>query len=178
MRLINESLSSMGYNYFLTKKVLKNSDGFLWEINLSTEHIVDPIYFAKRLTEKGCFIDKIDKTSANEWFYSINTEFIEIDTIVLEPDTTVQLRKPIKPYWIKIEGMKSISFRSRIADKWHPSIVFYDKELQVVKDYRNDDVANTLKLNIPQSATYVKINDIYTLDNIKRGISVYLKSRN
>lgn len=178
MRVINEVLSSMGYNYFLTKKVTKNSLGFLWEISLSTEHLVDPIYFADNLTSSGCYIDKIDKKSINEWFYSINTENIEIDASSLEHDTTVELQKPIKPYWLKVEGIKSISFRSHIADKWYPSIIFFDKQLQVVKDYRNDNVVNRLKITIPESAKYVKINDIYTLDNIKRGISVYLKSIN
>lgn len=177
MRVINEVLSSMGYNYFLTKSVIRNNSGFSWEINLSTEHLVDPIYFADNLTSSGCYIDKIDKKSSNEWFYSINTENIEIDTSSLEPDTTVELKKPIKPYWINVEGTKSISFRSHTADKWHPSIVFFDKQLQIVKDYRNDSVANTLKIIIPESAKYVKINDIYTLDNIKRGLSVYLKSK-
>ena len=74
--------------------------------------------------------------------------------------------------------MKSISFRSRIADRWHPSIVFYNDKLHIVKDYSTQSVTNTLKMKIPRDAKYVKVADLYTLDNIKRGISIYVKSRN
>lgn len=178
MRVINESLSLMGYNYFLTKKVLKNEDGFLWTIIISTEHMVDPIIFSKRLENRGCYFEEIKRTSELKWYYKINTDAIKIDALEIEPNTTVKLKKPIKPYWINVEDMQSISFRSRIADKWHPSIVFFDKKLDVVRDYRDDNVVDSLKLKIPKSAKYIKIEDIYTLDNIKRGISIYLKRRN
>ena len=53
LRVINESLSLMGYNYFLTKKAVKSEDGFLWQIVISTEHIVDPLILAKRLEKRG-----------------------------------------------------------------------------------------------------------------------------
>ncbi|WP_024954929.1 hypothetical protein [Sulfurospirillum arcachonense] len=178
MRVINESLLSMGYNFFLTKRALKDENGFLWEIIISTEHIVDPTIFAKRLEVRGCYIKEIDKKSENEWIYEINTDNIKVDAKQVEPNTTVKLKKPIKPYWINVKEMKSISFRSRIADKWYPNIVFYDEKLHIVKDYRKDEITNTLKINIPRDAKYVKVADIYTLDNIKRGISIYLRSRN
>jgi len=178
MRVINDSLASMGYNYYLTKEIKKNSDGFLWEINLSTEHLIDPIYFTDRLKERGCVVDKINKENKNKWFYSINTENITISAIAMEADVTTKLKKPIKPYWINIEDMKSISLRTRLADKWHPDVVFFDEKLNIVKDYRKDEVINAIKIKVPDSAKYVKINDLYTLDNIKRGMSVYLKKRN
>jgi len=178
MRVINDSLASMGYNYYLTKEIKKNNDGFLWEINLSTEHVVDPIYFTDRLKERGCVVDKINKENKHKWFYSINTENITILAILMDSDVTNKLKKPIKPYWVNVEDMKSISLRTRIADKWHPDVVFFDEKLNVVKDYRKDAVVNAIKIKVPDSAKYVKINDLYTLDNIKRGMSVYLKRRN
>lgn len=178
MRVINETLLSMGYNYFITKRVLKDTKGLLWEIGLSTEHVVDPIYLAKRLELRGCFLEKIEKKSKNEWYYQINSDHIEIQTQDMQMDTTTTLNKPIKPYWIKVEGVSSLSFRSKIADKWFPNIVFFDTDLQVIKDYKKHEVTNSLKIQVPQGAKYAKVNDIYTLDNIKRGLSVYLKSKN
>jgi len=178
MRVINETLSSMGYNYFLTKQVKRDENGFLWDIVLSTEHIVDPIIFAKKLTKRGCSLDSIDKMSENEWKYSINTDNIGIEARTIEANRTVKLKKPIKPYWIVVENMRSISLRSKLADRWHPNIIFFDAKLHIIEDYRKDTVANTLKLKIPINAKYVKVADMYTLDNIKRGMSVYLKRRN
>ena len=178
MKVINETLSSMGYNYFLTKQVKRDNNGFVWDIVLSTEHIVNPIIFAKKLTSQGCSLDSIDKMHENEWKYTINTDNIEIEARKIEANTTAKLKKPIKPYWIVVENMSSISFRSKLADRWHPNIVFFDANLQIIRDYRKDTVANTLKLKIPINAKYVKVADMYTLDNIKRGMSVYLRRRN
>ena len=176
MRVINETLSSMGYNYFLTKQVKRDDNDFLWDIVLSTEHIVDPIIFTQALKARGCSLDAIDKTSENEWKYTINSDNIEIEARKIEANTTVKLKKPIKPYWIVVKNMSSISFRSKLADRWHPNIVFFDANLQIIRDYRKDIVANTLKLKIPINAKYAKVADMYTLDNIKRGMSVYLKN--
>jgi hypothetical protein len=177
MRVINESLSSMGYNYFLTKRVLKNSNGFLWEIIISTEHIVDPLILSSRLEARGCFLESIDRKSENEWDYVVNTDNIKIEAHKVEANKTVKLKKPIKPYWIEVEDMRSISFSSKIADRWHPSIIFYDEKLHIVKDYKRDKATNRLKVKIPVDAKYVKVADLYTLDNIKRGISIYLIGR-
>lgn len=178
MRVINEILSSMGYNYFLTKRALKNTNGFIWDIIISTEHIVDPIIFSSKLKSSGCFLESVDRVSENEWKYKINTQSIKIEARKIEANTTVKLKKPIKPYWIDVEGIKTISFVSKIADKWHPNIVFFDEKLNIVRDYRKDEVFNKLKLRVPVDAKYVKIADMYTLDNIKRGISIYLRSKN
>lgn len=175
MRVINESLSSMGYNYFITKRVLKNSDGFVWDIAISTEHIVDPLLLSKNLNERGCFLESIEKTDKNKWSYKVNSQNIRIDAIKIEANRTQKLNKPIKPYWIDVEGMKSISIASKLADRWFPSIVFYDAKLRIVKDYRQENSTNRLKLKIPQNSKYIKITDMYTLDNIKRGINIYLK---
>ena len=177
MRVINESLSSMGYNYFLTKRALKNSNGFLWEIVVSTEHIVDPLILSNRLESRGCFLESIDRKSENEWAYVINTDNIKIEARKVEANRTVKLKKPIKPYWIEVEDMRSISFSSKIADRWHPSIVFYDEKLHIVKDYKKENATNRLKIKVPVDAKYVKVADLYTLDNIKRGISIYLIAR-
>ena len=177
MRVINEALSSMGYNYFLTKRALKNSDKFLWEIIISTEHIVDPLIFSDRLIARGCYIENVDRSSQNDWAYKINSDNIRIESKRVEANKTVKLKKPIKPYWIDVKDMKSISFVSKIADKWHPSIVFYNDKLHIVKDFQKDKVTNRLKIKVPSEAQYVKVSDIYTLDNIKRGISIYLRKR-
>jgi len=177
MRVINESLSSMGYNYFLTQRVVKNEDGFIWDIIISTEHIVDPLILSKSLQARGCFLESIDRSAKNRWSYKINSDSIRVAAIKGEANKTIKLKKPIKPYWIDVTSMRSISFASKIADRWYPSIVFFDEKLHIVRDYQLDSPTNRLKLKIPEDTKYIKIADMYTLDNIKRGISIYLKGR-
>ncbi len=175
LKVINETLSLMGYNYFLTNKVVRNEDGFLWQISISTEHIVDPVIFASRLHSRGCFFEEIRRDSPIEWTYRINSENINIETIHMELDSTTQLKKPIRPYWIDVYGAKNIIINSKRADRWHPSIVFFDEKLNMVKSYKQESVVKRLKLEVPLNSKYVKISDFYTLDNIKRGLSIKIQ---
>jgi len=177
MRVINESLEAMGYSYFITDKVIKNTNEFIWNVKLSTEHVVDPILLAKELHARGCETKEIKKYENYNWSYVIDTKSINIKAEKYETNTTIKLKKPIKPYWIDIEEAKSLSLRSKIADRWYPSIIFYDKSLNVLQFYKKDEVVDAVKIDIPKNAKYVKIGDIYTLDNIKRGLSLYLVSK-
>jgi hypothetical protein len=177
MRVINESLEAMGYSYFLTDSVVKSSEGFSWVLKLSTEHVVDPILLANEMRLRGCEIVEIQKRDSDAWSYKIDTHNINVKATKYETNTTVKLKKPIKAYWIDIEEAKSISLRSKLADRWHPSVVFYDNNLNVISFYEKDEVVNFVKIDIPKSVKYVKIGDIYTLDNIKRGLSLYLVSK-
>ncbi len=177
MRVINESLSSMGYNYFLTKRAKKSTDEFVWDIAISTEHIVDPLILSKKLKARGGFLESVQRVGKNRWRYTVNTDNIQIEAKTIEANKTVKLNKPIKPYWVVVEGMKTISLESKLADRWHPSLVFYNKKLDIIKDHKENKVANRLKIKIPIDAKYVKISDMHTLDNIKRGVSVHLSRR-
>ena len=91
MKVINESLSSMGYSYFLTKRVQKNLDSFIWDIVVSTEHIVDPLILSERLEERGCFLELVQRKNENEWLYKINSDSIKIEAIKIQPNRTLRL---------------------------------------------------------------------------------------
>ncbi len=177
MRVINEALFSMGYNYFLTERAVKSLDSFVWDIIISTENIVDPLILSKELEARGSFIESVERRGESEWRYVINTDNIRVKAQKIEAGMKTDLRKPIKPYWILVEEIKTISFSSKIADRWHPSIIFYSDKLHIISDYRKDSPTNRLKLPVPIDAKYIKVSDLHTLDNIKRGISVYLTSR-
>ena len=59
MRVINESLEAMGYSYFLTQSVNNESQTFTWEIDLETEHILDPILLDNELSLRGCKVTSV-----------------------------------------------------------------------------------------------------------------------
>jgi len=63
LKIINETLELMGYNYFLTNNALRDQAGFVWEIYLQTEHILDPVAFANALGARVCSITHILKNS-------------------------------------------------------------------------------------------------------------------
>jgi len=174
IKVISESLDAIGYNYFLTSKAEKTDDKFIWSINLRTEHLINPIAFSKELEKRGCVVDDIIKDKDYYWTYKINSDHAKLNAKVIGMDTTVKLTKPIKDYLIQNNGANSIKMRTSFSDHWFPKVVFFDSSLHVISEKDIDERTYVLKLDIPKNSRYIKIGDLYTLDNIKHGLSVYM----
>ena len=177
MKVIKESLEAMGYNYFLTSRATKSEGKFVWIINLKTRHLIDPILFSKELEKRGCEIEDIEKEDSSFWVYQINSDNAKLSAKNIDLDRDVKLLKPIEPYLIYVNRATTIKIRTSFSDHWYPSIVFLDSALHVVSQIKIDSRKYVVKLQIPPNSTYIRVGDIYSLDNIKHGLSVYLKSK-
>ncbi len=175
MKVIRESLGAIGYNYFLTTRATKNSDGFIWIINLKTRHLVDPLPFSKELKKRGCSIVDIKKEDRYLWSYDIDSTNAKLNAKNIENDIPVRLKKPIEPYLIYANNSKNINIKASLSDHWYPYVVFFDEALHVLSLKKINDRTPALRLDIPVGCKYIRIGDMYTLDNIKHGLSVYLK---
>ncbi len=174
LKIINESLETMGYNYFLTNNALRDSAGFVWEIYLQTEHVVDPEAFARALGARGCTITNIVKNDEHYWFYDIDSSNAYLSARKVEVGTT-SLGKPLKPYWIDVHNLKEISLTVQSGDKWFPDVAFFDEHLHLLSDIKSEESTRVLKLKVPSGAAYLKISDAFLLENIKHGLSLNVK---
>ena len=174
LKVISESLSSMGYSFFLTKKIIKSNNGLEWHINISTQNIPNPINLEDSLSQRGCFIENISKDE-NIWSYQINTQFATIEALELKKGVQNELTKSLSAYWVKVDDVKKIIIRSHNADNWYPKITFYDEGLNLLQKIEEDQRRYVLRTSIPEKAHYIKLEDKYTLDNIKRGLRVTLE---
>lgn len=175
LKIINESLETMGYNYFLTNNALKDSSGFVWEIYLQTEHIVDPVAFANALELRGCSVNNIVKNDDHYWFYDIDSRNAYLSAKKLESGVNTSLGKPIKPYWINVKNAKEMSVSVHAGDKWFPDVVFFDENLHVLGDTKSNEPMRSLKMKIPYGTVYIKISDAFMLENIKHGLSLQIR---
>jgi putative periplasmic protein len=50
-----------------------------------------------------------------------------------------------------------------------------DKNLNLLEEKRSDKAINSLKVSFPQNAKYLMIDDAVSLENIKRGLKIYLE---
>lgn len=175
LKIVNEALEGMGYNYFLTNNALRDASGFVWEIYLQTEHIVDPVIFSHALELRGCSINNIVKNDDNYWFYDINSENAYLSAKKLDVGVNTNLGKPIKPYWVNIKDMKEIVVTVQAGDKWFPDIVFFDENLHVLKDIKSEESLKSFKAKVPQGAVYLKLSDGFILENIKHGLMLNVK---
>ena len=82
------------------------------------------------------------------------------------------LKKPLKPYMIKVQNSSKINIDSNTGNSWYPSVVFYDDDFNVIEILEKDSLHKSLRLNVPNNTKYIKIDDLYSLANLKRGINI------
>ena len=176
LKIINNVLNSMGFNFYITKRAIKSDDSFSWEIQMNTEYLVDPVVLADELKKYGCFITDIKKEDRSNWHYFISTTNAKIASKKISPNTSYRLNRPIKSYWLGLDDtLHTLHIISFSSNSWHPYIVFYDHALKILHVYSNDGIKKSLKLNIPKNTKYISIDDKYTLNNIRSGLKIYGK---
>jgi hypothetical protein len=177
LKLLNDTLKSIGYYYYFTTHTAFNKKGHLiWTIKLKTEFAIDPLVFVGEILKSQSKVIDITKEENDKWIYKIDTNFATIsESIVIDNNELVKLQKPLRPYFIKVYDAKSLKIMSSALDAWHPHVVFYDKNLNVLQTIKHDKILRRLTLKIPEQTNYIKITDLFTLVNIKRGLSVIIK---
>ena len=177
LKIISDSLKALGYYHYYTKHMLYDENNNLtWTINLKTEAAIDPLMLSRELAKHNCQFIDIRKEGYTKWMYTINTSNSIISKAkLITAGERVDFRKPLKPYFVKIKKAKSMSIISKPGNQWFPQVVFYDRHLNILDIVKEDNKHKSLQLEIPEETTYIKVNDIYTLANIKRGLSVIIK---
>ncbi len=175
IKLIKDSLTSLGYNLPLTTKAIRDKNGFLWQLTITSSQVIDPYLLTQELQKRDAQVTDIIRYSADNYRYDIATYDVNLKTITIEPNQETNLKKPLHPYWIDLQGAKSITLKSRAGNNWHPYIIFYDRELKIITNYTKERKSYNVTLKIPPNAKYIKISDLYALINLKRGLVVEIK---
>ncbi len=163
-----KTLDRLGYYYFYPKKV-STYGGYSITIEMKSTHYIDPLNFMKRLKDFGCKV--IDIKKDDNFIYTIDCQNEKINATPLTP-TIQALSNPKGNYWINPNGFKKIKIKSSRFDYFHPYIVFFDKNLNVISTIEDNDVKKSITISIPSLCKYIKISDNFTKENIKRGIFV------
>ncbi|MDR2342755.1 MAG: hypothetical protein LBD84_06935 [Campylobacteraceae bacterium] len=172
MKTVSESLNSIGYNLFLTKKISKSVDEFVWHISLSTHNVPNPLLLNDKLKLHGCEILDIARDD-NIWIYTVDSQNAKLDTIKIAFNKRTTLKKPFAPYLLELNNnAKTITLEANPSDYWYPKINFYNENLYLLHTIELDKRETAVKIKIPQNSAYIKIDDRFTLENIKRGLSV------
>lgn len=177
LKIISDSLKALGYYHYFTKKLVYDENTKLtWTITLKTEAAIDPLMLSKELFKHNSLIFDVKKEGNTKWMYTINTSKSTIfKAKKMIKGEKVDFRKPLKPYFINIDKAASINILSKPGNQWFPYVVFYDTHLNILDIVKEDKLYKSIRLEIPEETKYIKINDIYTLANLKRGLSVIIK---
>lgn len=174
MKIINDTLESLGYTYYLTNSISKHAESLKWSILINTQNLVDPVSFSNMLISRNCIVENISKNGDFSWSYSIDAKNARLKTTDITRGKREVLSKPNRAYWFDVRGAKEIQIDAHPRDNWFPLVTFFDKSLNPIKEINSPEDKKELYVKIPENVAYLKVEDKYLLDNIKRGLTVRL----
>ncbi len=175
VKIMSDTLQSMGYYRFITDRSKQDESGFFWTIRLTGEYAIDPVLLQDALAKRGCSIVDIDRNTATDWSYQIDMKKAYLMLKELEPYTERVLKKSLYEHWLNVKSAKSLTIWSLSGNSWYPYVSIYDKELHLLKVYKRDKKTRKITLQLPEETAYVKLADLYSLKNIKQGLRVQAK---
>jgi hypothetical protein len=177
VKIVKDTMSSLGFSNIYTIKSIKRGNTFIWVVSLGNNYMLDPVLFSKKMIEKNVFIEDMKRYSLTNWNYVLNISNAVIVPKKLEYNDIIKLNKTMSAYWINIKDSKKVQIQSSINNSWHPYVVLYNKDLKIISSIKRNKKSQKLSLNIPADAVYMKIDDFYSMKNIKDGLSIFIQKR-
>ena len=177
MKVIKDSISSLGFNNPYTVKALKRGTKFVWIVSLGNNYMLNPLLLTKKLKEKNVFVTDMKRYSATNWNYTIDISGAVLIQNNLNYNEVVKLPKSINAQWINVKDCDKVEIQSSLANSWHPYVIIYNNDLKIISSIKSNKTKNKLTLNIPSDAVYLKLDDLYTMKNIKDSLSIFLEKR-
>lgn len=173
LKILKDTLKALGYYYYFTQETITANNSLKWSIKLKTASAINPLRLSTELQQNGCKITDITREGNYKWSYDIDTSNSSIDKADdLITNNQLSLKKSLRPYMIKINNASSINIDSNSGNNWYPNVVFYDENLNIIEIFKENSLHDKLKLDVPNNTKYIKIDDLFTLANIKRGINI------
>ncbi len=177
IKVVKDTLFSLGFSNIDTIKVVKRGKKFIWVVSLGNNYMLDPLLFSKSMKEKNIYIEGLKRYSVTNWNYVLNVKNAVIIPKKLEYNDIIKLQKSLRSYWLNIEDAKKVQIQSSLNNSWHPYVVLYNKDLKIISTVKKDKKTSKLDINVPSDAMYLKIDDLYTIKNIRDGLNILIQKR-
>ena len=173
LKNLSDILRTLGQHNSTIKEEIIVDNNLKWTIQIKTAAAMSPLRLSQELQSINSRIVDIKREGDYNWSYSIDTSNSSIYRAEdLINNKQLSLKKPLRPYMIKVANAKVITMRSGAGNIWYPNVVFYDEALNIIGVYEENSLHKSLKLEVPNNTKYIKIDDLHTLANIKQGINI------
>ncbi|MEA3374451.1 MAG: hypothetical protein U9Q62_12270 [Campylobacterota bacterium] len=172
VKLMGETLRSMGYYRYITKASKLDSATFYWKVQLTTEYATNPTILSKELHKRGCSIIDITKEHMQSWVYDIDMTHAHLNLQEIQEGQQIVFNRSLYAHWLDVSKVKKLRVTSNKGNYWFPYIAYYDNAMRLLKVYKRDKKSWQLKLTLPRDTAYIKLADLYTLKNIKSGLQI------
>ncbi len=172
VKIIEDILQNMGYyNYLLEDAKLSNSE-FIWKIKLISEYAMDPTVLKKELKKTHSYLVNIERISPTKWSYEIDINGAHLNVYKIVNSKLMKLKRSQYAYWLDVSYSKKLSISSMNRNNWYPYIAIYDNRLRLLDIVKKDKKMSRMSIVLPKNAAYVKLDDIYSMKNIKDGLEI------
>ena len=176
-KLINDALSSLGIYRYLNLRASSSEGSFERSLMINSEYAPDPVIFSKALEKIGCKITNINRKNKSHWTYEIDISNAKLDVASMNGSEKITLRQSRNDYWLRLNNIKKIRLQSLQGNNWYPYVVFYDKELHLLKIFKKDERTKKITFALPKDTVYIKISDIYQLANLRKGLKIVTQGK-
>ncbi|MGX2981843.1 hypothetical protein [Helicobacter sp. 23-1045] len=175
LKTINQSLSYMGYSYFIPSEADYESEVSKIRISLNTEHIIDPIILLNELQKSGFVAVNVNRISQNEWEYHLNLADSKIQNATfLAKGNNLNIIEVSGQYWLEVGSLGRLEVKSIANKSFAPKIVFFDRNLNIL-DIQQLSRRRDFNISIIENTKFVKISDLAPNSNLKAGLNVRLR---
>ncbi|EIK3632357.1 hypothetical protein LJ209_001463 [Campylobacter coli] len=175
-KILTDALTNLGYIYFIPTDMILRDGNIDYTIQVESQYILDPGALYALLKDNSVYIDNIKRIGTYDYEYDLNFENAQLNTnIDLKLNSTQALERPLKDYVFTLQGASNLMIDAHDADFWFPKVLFLDKNLNLIKAVKSQAQNNHFSELIPSGAVYAIVSDMYSLDNIRRGLKITLK---
>lgn len=175
LKTINQSLSYMGYSYFIPSEAVYENDTSSIKVSLTTEHIIDPIILLNELNKSGFVVVNINKNKQNEWEYQLRLMDSKItNSTFIAKGNNINIYEVSGQYWLEVGGLGRLEVKSINNKIFNPKVVFFDRNLNVL-DIQELSRGRDFSISIVDNTKFIKITDSLASANLKSGLNVRLR---
>lgn len=175
IKIINEALNQVGFVYFTPVELALKGGTKSYTIRVESRYMLDTASFYNILKQNFVVIKNIQRVSAYNFKYELDFSSAKLKpNASLVMGESVNLQRPLRDYFVNIQGASSIDIKANVADNWFPKILFLDKNLNLIKSTMDSNRRKEFSSSIPNNAVYAIIGDNYNIDNIRRGLEIKL----
>ena len=167
VKLMSDTLRSIGYYSYMTTASEFDVSGFTWSVKLTSEYATDPLVLETQLHKNFCKIINIERNSSREWTYVIDISNAKLNLPIVKTGKELKLKRSLYAHWLNVSPIRSLQITSSRRNSWYPYISYYDSSLHLLKIIKKDKIYRKIMLEMPKNTKYMKISDLYTLQNIR-----------
>ncbi|TKX30801.1 hypothetical protein [Campylobacter estrildidarum] len=175
-KILSDALMDAGYVYFIPTELILHNENIDYTVEVESQYVLDPGTLYNLLKENSVYIKNVKRVGVYDYQYDLDFDNAKLNTNVnISLNSLAVLERPLKDYIFKTKDASKLVIDASDADFWFPKVLFLDKNLNLIKSVKSNEKNNHFSEFIPSGTCYVVVSDMYSLDNIRRGLRVFLK---